>query len=114
MRNNILKDSNSLLGFMISAMDKDNNCDVYKIFNIVGNDKTLDIQNLIDELSAKGYVKQTNSTNIHIFANGVCSYISTPKSIWIKSKVVIAYFGGILTTVIAELIVWFIIRLLES
>lgn len=109
MKKNILKDSNTFLGFLISAKDDKNNCNVDKIFDEVGCDKTMEIQLLVNELAEKNFVKQTNTRNIYVCEKGIASYISPSKQIWlnIKSPVsyIFTYIIGILSTVIAQMII---------
>ena len=109
MKKNILKDSNSLLGFLISIKDENNNCNVYRIFDVVGSDKTQEIQMLVNELSNKDFIKQTNTCNIHIFEKGIHSYVGPAKKFWISVKVplsyIFTYIMGILSTVLAQMII---------
>lgn len=109
MKKNILKDSNALLGFMISVKDDSNNCKVDKIFDVVGYNKTLEIQNLINELSDKNLVKQTNTQNIYIFEQGISAYVSPAKQLWRNVKAPISYIFtyimGILSSVAVQLII---------
>lgn len=109
MKKNILKDSNSLLGFLISIKDENNNCDADKIYSVIGYKKSSDLMVLIDELIDKKSVTQADTCTIHILEHGIASYINPAKMLWLKTKkpisYVFAYIMGIISTVIAQLII---------
>lgn len=109
MGKNILKNNITLLRFMISVRNKNNDCNVEKIYTVTGTDRLLDIQTLINELAAQGYVRQTSTTNVHILPKGIDEYGTPISSFWSIYKkpisYVFTYIMGILSTIIAELII---------
>lgn len=108
MNNDILKGSATLLRFMISVKNQNNDCKVGKIYDAF-DVSSADLQNLVDELSAQGYVRQTSTNNIHILPKGISAYGSPVRSFWTRFKkpisYVFTYIMGILSTIIAELII---------
>lgn len=108
MNKDTLKDSSTLLRFMISVKNQNNDCKIGTIYDTfdVGS---IDLQNLVNELSAQGYVWQTSTNNIHILPKGISAYGSPARSFWTRFQkpisYVFAYIMGILSTVIAELII---------
>lgn len=108
MKNSEIKNSNDLLGFLIQIKDNNNNCDLGIVLSAMGTDKNLDLLNLMNELSANGFIKQIDTCTVHIYEKGMTSYISPQKKIWNNIKMplsyVFTYIMGILSTVIAQLI----------
>lgn len=109
MEKDILKNNITLLRFMISVKDENNNCNVQKIYKSIDSNKSsMDIQNLINELAAQGYVHQTNLNNVHILPKGISEYGTLTSSFWSMYKkpisYIFTYIMGILSTIIVELI----------
>lgn len=109
MKNSEIRNSNDLLGFLIRIKDSNNNCDLGIVLNAMGTDKSLDLLNLLNELSACGYIKQVNTCTVHIYEKGIISYVSPRRKIWNNIKMplsyVLTYIMGILSSVIAQLII---------
>lgn len=109
MRKNVIKDSNDLLGFLIANKDQNNDCDLYTVLDVIGDNKSLDLQHLINELVANNLIAQTDTCTVHIFEQGFNVYLSPQKKLWniVKRPLsyVFTYILGILSTVIAQLII---------
>lgn len=109
MKRNILKNSSTLLRFLISEMDKNNNCKVGKIYDYSTDYVSIDINNLLDELSQKNYIQITSMNSVHILPLGIEKYGTPLKTFWTNTKkpisYIVTYILGLLSAVATQLII---------
>lgn len=109
MENTEIKSSNDLLGFLIKIKDENNDCDLLKVLDVMGSNRSIDLQELINELSGKKLVKQLDTCTVHIYESGINAYISPLKKVFNTLKKPIAYIFtyimGILSAVIVQMII---------
>lgn len=109
MENTEIKSSNDLLGFLIKIKDENNDCDLLKVLDVMGSNRSIDLQELINELSDKKFVKQMDTCTVHLYESGIDAYVSPLKKIFniLKKPVtyIFTYIMGILSAVIAQMII---------
>lgn len=86
-----IKDENDLLGFMIQNKDSNNDFNVNILRKKFGDNRLLDFEKMIQLLQEKNLVCLTSFDYVHIYQNGINSYISPLKKAWIFAKPVITH-----------------------
>lgn len=110
MKKHEIKTDNELLGFLIKIKNDNNDCDITDVFKGFGSDRDEDLMAMFNEMQDQGLINVKDFSTVHINPKGINSYVSPAKRVWsgIKQPLsyVFTYIMGILSAVIAQLIVF--------
>ena len=106
-----IKNENDFLGFLISIKNENDDVSVIKTFRESGL-SNIDCAHYFKSLSSKGLLDFIDTDTYHLYPHGISSYVSPLKrlSLWVAKLLVltiknlIVYIAGILSAVIAGVI----------